>query len=58
MLISMTIVTKNMNIVTFHHAFSLCMQVCVRMGMGKKTHVSAMKWVTNQPMPILEHKVP
>jgi hypothetical protein len=25
---------------------------------GKKTHVSAMKWATNQPMPTLEHKIP
>jgi hypothetical protein len=57
LLISVTIVTKNMNIVAFHDALSLCMQVCVRMGMGKKTHVSVMKWAINQPMPTLEHKI-
>jgi len=53
-----TIVTKNMNIVAFHHALSLCMRVGVRTGMGKKTNVSAMNWATNQPMPTLEHKIP
>jgi hypothetical protein len=53
-----TIVTKNINIVAFHHALSLCMWVGVRMGMGKKTNVSAMKWAINQPVPTLEHNIP
>jgi hypothetical protein len=47
-----------MNIMAFHHALSLCMHVGVRMGMGKKTKVSAMKWATNQLVPTLEHKIP
>lgn len=47
-----------MNIVAFHHALSLCMRVGFNTRMGKKTNVSAMKWVTNQLVPTLEHKIP
>jgi hypothetical protein len=47
-----------MNIVAFHHALSLCIQVGVKIRMGKKINVSAMKWTINQPMPTLEHKIP